>query len=359
MNKIVLLSFSVLLFIGLGCSKAEIDEYAMVTFTIGDVTKNSVNLEINEIIKEKDIIITGADAFCDLKIGDSIVRIKEKSKVVISSLLKQTNMEKTTLDLGVGKMLCKPKKLLKSDSFIVKTPTAVAGVRGTKFIVEADASKTTRIKVFDGKIKIAKRIKQFETNIDKVLEAAPVVSKEEKIIITKKEVIASEKIVEKALLKNKDVEIAKVIEKTKKEVVVSKKNIEKFAIEDFQAEKKEMIDVKKKPKEVIRKIVKVLKQEKQLPIPEGRLLVTKYEIYFIKDGKVQWEGKVVNNPIKQGNKLYVASEGFVFCATSDGPVQWKKRLDSNGSLKIENGKLIVGGDKKSNILDITTGDIIK
>jgi len=331
----------------------------MVTFTIGDVSKNSLPLDINEIIKEKDIIVTGVDAFCDLKIGDSIVRIKEKSRVVISSLLKKTNMEKTKLELGIGKMLCKPKKLLKSDSFIVKTPTAVAGVRGTKFIVEADSLKTTRIKVFDGKVKIAKRIKHFETNVDKVLEQASVVSAEEKVVITQKQVIESERVVEKALVENKDADLTKIIEKTKKDVVISSKNIQKFAIEDFEKEKKEMIEVKKKPKEVIRKIIKAIKLEKKLPVPEGRLLVTRYEVYFIKDGKVKWEGKVVNSPIKNGDKLYIASNGFVFCAEVDGPVQWKKQIKNNGFLKIENNELIVGGKTKSKKVDLLTGDLIK
>ncbi len=144
----------------MGCSKAA-DEYATVMFFIGDVKINDASIDIGAIIKENDRLVTAGQSSCDLKIGDSIIRIKENSKVLISQLMRKGAVENTALGLDVGKMLCKPKKLMKEESFLVKTPTAVAGVRGTKFTVEADTMKTTRIKVYDGRVKVIKRVEKL------------------------------------------------------------------------------------------------------------------------------------------------------------------------------------------------------
>ena len=98
-----------------GCSRQESEEYATVTFLIGDVTLNNAEIEIGDIVKENDRIVTGGESFCDVKIGESILRIKEKSRVLMAKLIHSDKLERTELGLDVGKMLCKPKKLLKSE----------------------------------------------------------------------------------------------------------------------------------------------------------------------------------------------------------------------------------------------------
>lgn len=358
MRKLAVLSITAAVALILGCSKAKVDEYAIITFMIGEVTKNSASAEIGDIIKEKDLIQTGAGSFCDIKIGGSIIRIKEKSKLVVSSLLRKGELESTELGMDVGKMMCKPKKLLKSENFTIKTPTAVAGVRGTSFTVEADAAKTTRIKVFDGSVKVVKRVKQLETSTEKILEAATAVSKEEKVVITQKEVAKAENAVEKILAKEtakgKEAEaISAVIEKSKNEISV--KDIQKFAAEDFTKDNKEIIEVKEKPREVIVRISDFIKKEKESPKPDGRLLVTRYEIYFIKNGKVEWEGKVVSEPVKAGEKIYIASNDYVYCASVDGQVYWRKKLDNDGKLEIVDKKVKINSAGKELKLDLETG----
>ncbi len=361
MKKLILLSIGLILVIAGGCSKQKVDEYAVISFIVGEVSKNSGSVSIGDIIKEKDEITTGNESFCDIKIGGSIIRIKEKSKLTVSNLIRQGSTESTQLGMDMGKMLCKPKKLLKDDSFTVKTPTAVAGVRGTQFTIEVDSLKTTRVKVFDGKLQVSKRIKQFEGNFDKILEMSPVIEKEEKIVITEKEVEKSEKIVEQILKKETakgtggDV-MGRVIQASNKEIAIGLKDIEKFAAGDFIKENKEIIDVKEKPAEVIKQIVKVIEKEKEEPKPDGRLLITKYEVYFIKNGKVLWEGKVMDEPLKSGDKLYVASGEYVYCASVNGPVLWRKNIINDGKLELKDGKLTVftKGEKKN--LDSETGE---
>ena len=363
MKKTVIIFIMTALALMGSCSGEKVDEYAMVTFMLGNVLRNNAALEIGDILKEKDVIKTEDESFCDVRIGGSIIRIKEKSSVTMTNLIRNENQEDTTLGLSVGKMLCKPKKLLKSEKFVVKTPTAVAGVRGTNFIIEADKNKTTRIKVFQGKVKVAKRVKQFEENVDQVLEVSSTVEKEKKVIITEEEVRKAEKNIEKAIEKSeaKGVEmdtaqIVKIIEENKKDVVIEKAKIENFAVEDFQKEKKEIIAVEVKEPAVIKKIVNVIQQEKKKPIPEGRLLVTRYEIYFIKNGKVLWEGDVVENPLKKDDKIYIASGDYVFCASSEGPVLWRKKLTNSGRLELKDNAVVVYTGKGRTELDIETGE---
>src|SRR4030042_56828 len=105
MKKSVVLLAAVL-GISLGCTRQNVDEYSMITFMIGDVKKNSAAVQIGDIIKEKDILETGTDSFCDIKIGDSLIRIKQKTKVILSTLMRQTGLENTTMELDSGKMLC-------------------------------------------------------------------------------------------------------------------------------------------------------------------------------------------------------------------------------------------------------------
>jgi outer membrane protein assembly factor BamB len=343
----------------LSCSRQEVEEYAMITFMIGEVTKNNVSVSIGDVISDKDIVQTGSDSFCDIKIGGSIIRVKEKSRLVVSSLIFKDNMENTQLGLDVGKMLCKPKKLLKSEEFIVKTPTAVAGVRGTEFIVETDKAKTTRIKVFHGEVKVARRIAAFDNNVGNVLSVAPALEEKEKIVITEEEVKKAEKEVDRILnresARGKEVEIAAIIDQSKKLVSFTDKNVEQFAPADFAKENTELIRVTQKPREVIVKIVKAIKEEKEEPKPDGRLLITHHEIYFIKNGAVIWEGAVVDNPIRHDGKVFIASGNYVFCATADGPVLWRKNIENDGKFELRDGRLIVRSQGKEIALDSETG----
>ncbi len=347
--------------IAFGCGKEAAEEHATVAFMIGDVKINSVDVQIGDPIKQNDDIVTGENSFCDIRIGGSIIRIKAQTSVKISTLVKSGSIENTEIGLNSGKLLCKPKKLLKDENFTVKTPTAVAGVRGTQFAVEADKLKTTRIKVFSGEVKVARRIKQFESSTEKVMELAPTIEKEEKVVITADEVKKAEKVVENRLesatsgAMPSDNVIEEVIQKSEVQIGVDDKKIEKFAAADFVKENKEIIDVAQKPKEDIVRITHVIKQQKETPVPEGRLLITRYDIYYIKDGKIKWDGKVVNDAVKNNGRLYIASGEYVFCADPEGKVIWRSEVNNEGSLSVEGDKVTVKTGKKDVRLDADTG----
>lgn len=359
LKTILLLCAVTALCIG-SCSRQKVDEYATVMFMIGDVTRNNAEVEIGDIIREKDVLKTGADSFCDIKIGSSVIRIKEKTTLVVSNLANTDNVENTTLGLEMGKMLCKPKKLLKNESFLVKTPTAVAGVRGTNFTVETDAAKTTRIKVFDGQVKIARRIRQFENNVEQVMEVAPVIATEQKVVITLNEVEKAERTVERELEAQTagggEVAVSQVIHKVEAQIVVPAAQIATFEPSDFAKEKKEIIEVAPKPAAVITRIANVIKEEKQKPQPEGRLLITRYDIYFIKNGKVLWEGRVVQEPLRVEDRIFIAYGDMVFCASVNGPVYWRKKLENEGTLRLNENRIMVMSQGREIPLDPETGE---
>ena len=343
-----------------GCSFKD-DEYAVISFMIGDVKKNNAVAEIGDIVKENDIITTGENASCDVKIGDSIIRIKSQSKAIMSSLLRKGTTENTTINLDSGKIICKAKKLLKDDSFIVKTPTTVAAVRGTQFIVEADKKLTSRIKVFEGEVKVAKRVKQLETSLDKVLSYAPALKQHERVIITADDVKKAENIVAASLKKQagdatpSDEVIDRVINDKKNDIVVSSASIVKFNVSDFADENNEVIAVDNKSKDIIARINKIIIQEKEKPIPEGRVLITEDDVYFIKDGKVQWEGKMISAPVKDGDKSYIATKDHLYCAQDNGPVLWKMEIKNFSKLTLEDGKLKVTASGKTIFINPDTG----
>jgi len=362
MKKRVLLSIFVAAVVVIaGCSKKEVNEYASVAFMIGDVKINSVDAQIGDMIRENDDIVTSDNSFCDIKIGESIIRIKAQTSVKFSTLVKTGSTENITIGLTSGKMLCKPKKLLKDESFFVKTPTAVAGVRGTQFAIEADRLKTTRIKVFKGEVRVARRLKQFESNVEKVMELAPTLEKEEKVVITADEVKSAEKVVENRLVDAtagalpSDNVIEQVIQKSEVQIGVDDKNIEKFSPADFVKENREIIEVEQKPKEDIARIAKVIRQEREKPGPDGRILITRYDIYYIREGRIRWNGKVVNEAVRSGGRLYIASGEYVFCSDEDGTVFWKADIRNDGSLSVKGSRVTVRSGERSIMLNAGTG----
>jgi len=353
MKRVLILSLAVFATIAFSCSKQTKSDYASISFFIGDVTKNGAVISIGDIVSEKDTIVTGAQSSCDIKLGDSIIRIKDKSKMEFSALGLKNSLENTTLDLGEGRMLCKPKKLLKNESFMVKTPTAVAAVRGTEFTVESDAAQTTRIKVYDGKVKVAKRIKPLEDKIDKIIESSASIGTKESVVVTQKETADAAKNVETYLAQNKSADAASIMAKVQTEAAVTQKDVKAFKVEDFKQENSELIAVKEKEPAIVKQITRIIKEEK--PVPDGRLLITRYEIYFIKNGRVEWEGKVITPPLKDKDKVYIATEDYVFCASAEGPVLWKKQLINDGKIDIKEGKATIFVKGAPQVFDAGTG----
>jgi outer membrane protein assembly factor BamB len=154
------------------CSKTEVvspkaketELKATVSFLVGDVKIDTTGVmsdaRVNMEIGKGNAIVTGKKSECNLLIGeDSYVLVRENSRLVIDKLVKSVEgLETNSVDLKMGKIVVNPKKLLKSEEFKVKTPTAIAAVRGTKFVVSQEEGKAVHVSVVEGKVEMKPRV---------------------------------------------------------------------------------------------------------------------------------------------------------------------------------------------------------
>lgn len=104
---------------------------------------NWVSAAKNMNLNEGDMIRTRTNSSATIELEKAgIVEIKPNSELELSELTtnKADNSQRTILDLSLGEVLIKAKKLSAEKSkFEVKTPTSVVGVRGTAFSVKVEA----------------------------------------------------------------------------------------------------------------------------------------------------------------------------------------------------------------------------
>lgn len=101
---------------------------------------------VGMLLNQGDLIRTKAKSSAILNLDaaaqTATVEVKEGSQLALAELLedKATASQITLLDLALGEILIKAKKLHSEKSrFEVKTPTSIVGVRGTKFSVTVKA----------------------------------------------------------------------------------------------------------------------------------------------------------------------------------------------------------------------------
>jgi len=97
-------------------------------------------------LKQGDMIRTKADSWALLNVDGmaqtATVEVKKNSQMKLAELLenKTNSTQSTMLDLALGEVLIKAKKLHSEKSkFEVKTPTSIVAVRGTTFSVAVEA----------------------------------------------------------------------------------------------------------------------------------------------------------------------------------------------------------------------------
>ena len=136
---------------------AQIERWdARMTKVSGEVTvmpadgSPEVSGETGMPLEEGDRIVVAEDAFAEVALdGGSLITVRENSDF----LLEKTAKGDSSFFLKIGSLLAKIEKL-NSHRLSVRTPTAVAAVRGTEFGVEVEDG-ASHVGVFDaGKVEV-------------------------------------------------------------------------------------------------------------------------------------------------------------------------------------------------------------
>lgn len=119
-------------------------------------TGNRVVPDIGFLINTDHKIRTGKYSFVEILLNNGTrLQLKDISVINVSSLKMEKNDEPTRVRLLTGKVRVSLKRIFRDGhSLILKTPTAIAGVRGTDFGVIASLLET-KVIVFEGKLDIA------------------------------------------------------------------------------------------------------------------------------------------------------------------------------------------------------------
>ncbi|MBL8021998.1 MAG: FecR domain-containing protein [Leptospirales bacterium] len=116
-----------------------------------------VGVKVNELVKKGDVLRTLADGTMSVQLSTgAIFRMAPGTEVVLQDLVRDNSGFRVRLDVKRGSLASKLDKLGKSDAYVVSTPTAIAGVRGTEFLVEiAQAASAASVMVNDGSVAVA------------------------------------------------------------------------------------------------------------------------------------------------------------------------------------------------------------
>ncbi|MCL1865374.1 MAG: FecR domain-containing protein [Spirochaetes bacterium] len=145
--------------------EASVRALAGEVFLLGKESK--IPLKAGDPVNAAAKIETGANSFVDITFGENIIRVLENSTIDIKELT-----EKTEFFLSRGGIFSKVvRKLEKDDSYIVRTLTSTAAVRGTDFLVSG-SSDTSLAACLNGKISVSKADDSQTADVDAGQEIA-------------------------------------------------------------------------------------------------------------------------------------------------------------------------------------------
>ncbi|MDH5716917.1 MAG: FecR family protein [Spirochaetia bacterium] len=271
MKKTIKISVIVaFLLTAVGCSEKQKEKEftGVFTFVSGTVLHNSHPAKVGMNVTQHDIIETNEKSGAIIQFEDSaLITLKSNTKLDVNMLAKGEE-GKAMINIAQNSGSTFSKITPNKSKYSIKTPTAVAGVRGTSFSVEVSEDKKTDIKLLQGKVAVKKTAPDAAKKEAKetqdifvegakdvvLLEAGQKIESTEKEI-SKKEELKSEEKIELETLNN----IAFVTEEKLKDTSILKKEIENIAPSNVQEnitgveaeEKKEIIEDKKeveKPK---------------------------------------------------------------------------------------------------------------
>lgn len=150
----------------ISCKDKDDQSITTVTFVLGNVIvkrgADSHAAALKEAIHDGDIITTGAKSSLIVQTtGQDVFRVQENSVITFSVM----NRNEKSLVLSNGSVLSKVAKLKKGSICKVKTPVALASVRGTRFLTSYNGSVAV-VAVGEGKVSVSKTGVQEENAVD-------------------------------------------------------------------------------------------------------------------------------------------------------------------------------------------------
>ncbi|MFA6449305.1 MAG: FecR domain-containing protein [bacterium] len=126
-----------------------------VAVLIGSETLEKSAVE-NMKVQEGDTVLTKSKSSLILKFEDgSMAKIGPLSKIKIDKSQSSGQQKQISLAVDSGKVWTRVGKLGTDSGFVVKTPTAIAAVRGTYYSSEVEQDASSRFNVFDGEIAVS------------------------------------------------------------------------------------------------------------------------------------------------------------------------------------------------------------
>jgi len=136
------------------------ESFLLILSKKGDVVlmrnNQEIAVEASGFVMQGDTIRTGEASGIDLEFPNgALLRVKEKTSISITSILSQEDSQ-VEIALNRGKIFSKIKNKLKErDFYRIKTPTMVAGVRGTEFSISEE--EIPKIMVLEGEVSAEKK----------------------------------------------------------------------------------------------------------------------------------------------------------------------------------------------------------
>jgi len=122
-----------------------------VSIKIAD-SKEWVEAVKGQAVAKHDVVRTEADSNAVLEFADkSSVTLKPNTEITIEELVLDKTVRKVGINMPVGELRSIITKVDTPSEFVVKTPTAISGARGTVFYVMFDGTNT-RIFVTEGSV---------------------------------------------------------------------------------------------------------------------------------------------------------------------------------------------------------------
>ncbi|MFO1479745.1 MAG: FecR domain-containing protein [Turneriella sp.] len=227
----LIISTAVVALVAIGCGEkkeqASLDS-AKFTYVKGDVLVSGKPATLGQTVSKDATIEVKNNSMAVLQFSSAAsITLKANSVLSIANLAKN-DAGKPVIELSQSNGSSFSKIAKGQSDFSIKTPTAVAGVRGTSFELEVGNGKTTKIKLLEGKVAVAKvEANDTPEEVKAELEKATVVEAGQKVEVDNKAVSKPVEITEAektSLQAMNTVEIAPVSGK-----VVVPESVEKYA----------------------------------------------------------------------------------------------------------------------------------